>query len=278
MAQLEIKYFKTMWKPIQKYQTGQKLEKDSQIINWVTNWLNNRQSQLRNNYLEASKGFNRLSYGGFHPINATIDTIKGNPKGYSTTQEILQDQLQNLNNSRAIVTDDSSKVFPGKDAISLYAQMKWDADNTLGKTYLNNLIYYNPENNETKVNEIDPSIRVHESTHTLGNVRGSKILPYREFTPQVEVIRKNYVKFFDNTGYSKQDADYLSKPDEIYARMMQLRYETKLKPNQKVDQKWIQKNKKAINKHNLNFKNNKLIDMLNEIAYNFNNNKISYYG
>lgn len=253
------------------------IQKDQPTINWITNWLNNRQQQLRNNYLDSSGIFSSKSYGGPHPINALIDAAQGNPKGYTTTKEILQDQLNNLNRSRAIVTDDAEKVFPGRDAVSMLQQIRWDIDKIAGKTYNNNLIFYNPENDETNVQQIDPSVRVHESTHTLEKVRGIKILPYRENTPQEEVIRKKYSKYFDNTGYSKQDAEYLSSPDEIYARMMQLRYDSKLSPKQKVDDNWIKANQKLIQKHNLNFKNGKLKDMLNEIAYNPISNDDVYY-
>lgn len=260
------------------YRKGKdQVQKDQSIINWMTNWLNNRQEQLRNNYLDSSGIFSRNSYGGPHPINALTDVIQGNPEGYTTTKEILQSQLNNLNKSRAIVTDDAEKVFPGRDGLSMLQQIKWDMDKIAGKTYNNNLIFYNPENGETDVQQIYPSVRVHESTHTLGNIRGSRILPYREYTPQEEVIRKKYSKYFDNTGYSKSDAEYLSLPDEIYSRMMQLRYDSKLSPNQKVDDKWIKANQKLIQKHNLNFKNGKLKDMLNEIAYNPIYNDDVYY-
>lgn len=254
-------------------QKGNKLEKDQQTVNWITNWLNNRKSQLRNNYLEArDKGHSRLSYNRPHPINAIVDLYKGNPEGHTTTQEILKNQLDNLNRSRAIVEDDSKKVYPGDDIFAQLEQWKWDSDRVLGKTLLNNLIFYNPKNNETTVREIDPSTRVHEMTHTLGKARGTKILPYREHTPQEEVIGNKYVQYFDRSQYKDYDADYLADPSEIYSRLMQLRYDSGLKPNQKVNKQWLQKNKDLIDKHNLLFKDDKLVDMLNEIAYNYQNN------
>lgn len=255
-------------------QKGNKLQKDSQTVNWITSWLNNRKSQLRNNYLVArDKGWSRLSYNRPHPINAIIDMYKGNPEGYTTTQEILKNQLDNLNRSRAIVEDDSKKVYPGNDIFAQLEQWKWDSDRVRGTTRLNNLIIYNPRGKETKVQEIDPSTRVHEMTHTLGDVKGTRILPYREETPQETVIREKYMQYFDKSPYREVDADYLIQPTEIYSRLMQLRYDTGLKPNQKVNKQWLHKNKDLINKYDLLFKDDKLIDMLNEIASNGNYNQ-----
>ena len=122
--------------------------------------------------------------------------------------------------------------------------------------------YANPEEDYYDAETL--SNRIHETNHAIQN-------------DNLGISRslRNIVNRNKQTAAGIVPNPYLDSPEEIHSRMMQLRYETGLKPNDIITQDFIDNNKDKIKALNLDrYTDQSLINLLNNVV---DNNNINNY-
>ena len=103
----------------------------------------------------------------------------------------------------------------------------------------------------------DPTVRTHENAHASKAIEQEQII--------------------GNIIDSNDKSDYLRRPTEIYSRLMQFRQANNIDPNTVYDKNSFKELKKKATDYNLinTFKDEEVIDLLNNVAMNNDPNKIN---
>lgn len=172
------------------------------------NWLNQRRGQLTENMQYSKTG---------RPLNALYHNVTGKDREF--VSEEFYRQKNNI------------------DSASYYA-VKPSPNEETGVTPSG--VYY-PSDNEIQV---DPkydntTTEVHERTHSAkAYPQQAKI---KDLTDKGKIGGET--KFKDT--YTEKSAEYLSDPDEIYSRVMELRYDSNIDPNVDPTKEDIEKYRKS---------------------------------
>jgi len=202
-----------------------KVPEDQASVNWIANWYNNRREQLYNN----ARSYNRL----LTIVDNAKDKRFGLPVGKSTADREYYEKLNNMANYRTSTFDELQKDEP-----DVYNNID---DNTAAYTSQQGTIYYNEPYmefvdvlNNGNVGYSQNGIHIHERTHASGKPgREDALVGYNAQTAAVKRIIKN------KAGIPQHS--YIDAPAEIYARMMEFRYNHGLSPKKKYTSKEIQK-------------------------------------
>lgn len=165
--------------------------------------------------------------------------------------------------------------------------------------YNNKLLEFTPVITPIKYNKLKNNRAGEVNTYVVGDVRapdGVTLNPnivnnktdylheknhyYQNLYPQIFRNVNNTLnnKQVQNKKYNSSDFDYLIDPLEIHSRIMEYRYDKKIKPNQKLKKEDLDKD--AIEKYHLNmFEEDDLLNILNNIVSNStSNNNIAKQG
>ena len=230
---------------------------------WITDWLTARKDIFDQNYKEA------------HPYRSLIP---GNSK------QALYQQLRSINNTRAYIGKtgyDALKKLIGNNKIgsyqfdnfSNYDENSFGGKNGFAKTIKGIPLIF-------LTNKGAKAAGIHEYTHNLvyGNnykdspqdIKIAKILSEDpNFKENLEQIYGKY-----KTKDSKGKDVYIYTPDEVYARLMQLRHDFRFDPNHKWTTKEVsqQRKKWGVNGaahyyFDKGMSDETLTKLLNEVAY-----------
>jgi len=232
-----------------------KVHGDQEAVNWLADWYNNRRKQMYNNLKDYDTGQTYL-------YNAK-DFLTGNPIGRRAINHDYYDKLS------------FTKNYSPADFNELEHDSPYDYDNTIERTvgftvpemrkiYYNKDLLENIKGEVTKNQGFSPlGVHIHERTHTLGPDDG-KYSGYNVQTKALEDIIK--------LKKGQERDDYLDNSTEIYARMMEFRYNHGLDPKKKYTKGQIQKylNQEVNKKYRSELQRydlDSLTKALNEVAY-----------
>lgn len=213
---------------------------EQQITNWMSYWLNNRRRQLYNNMKKTSiRKEDAGSWLGNGRPEFTFKLIKG----MSPERRKINGVFYNQINRAANATIDEFNTISNPNYLG-----EFDED---GK-----LIRYNIKNKK-----FNNGVRVHERTHASD--------AYPQYKAIEDILKKGKVNFPNSEFIDDEVKHYHTDPNEIYSRIMQYRYNNKLKPNQVVDKKYINSHRKQLKDLDLNiFDDSTLSKFFNEVADN----------
>lgn len=214
-----------------------------ETIEWLANWLNNRRAQLYNNLGGL------FTWSGYHPDTYNIQQRKWAEPWFNRRTYVNKNFYSQIENAA------SAKLYK-------HTLDDWNGGLALG--------YYSPQKHEVHVRqpvfegEETGNPEIHEYTHAM------------RAKPQQSAIRdilSNSKIKIDNSEYDESDINYLLDSGEIYSRMMEFRYKTKMKPSQVVDQKFLNQHRQQIKDFRLDmFEDKDLMRLFNEVAYQPNEN------
>ena len=213
---------------------------EQQITNWMSYWLNNRRRQLYNNMKKTSiRKKDAGSWLGNGRPEFTFKLIKG----MSPERRKINGVFYNQINRAASATIDKFNNVSNPNYLG-----EFDED---GK-----LIRY-----DTKNKKFNNGVRVHERTHASD--------AYPQYKAIEDILKTGKVNFPNSEFIDDEVKHYHTDPNEIYSRIMQYRYNNKLKPNQIIDKKYINSHRKQLKDLDLNiFDDNTLSKFFNEVADN----------
>lgn len=213
---------------------------EQRITNWMSYWLNHRRKQLYNNMKKTSiRKEDAGSWLGNGRPEFTFKLIKG----MSPERRKINGVFYNQINRAANATIDEFNTISNPNYLG-----EFDED---GK-----LIRYNIKNKK-----FNNGVRVHERTHASD--------AYPQYKAIEDILKKGKVNFPNSEFIDDEAKHYHTDPNEIYSRIMQYRYNNKLKPNQVVDKKYINSHRKQLKDLDLNiFDDNTLSKFFNEVADN----------
>ena len=213
---------------------------EQRITNWMSYWLNHRRKQLYNNMKKTSiRKEDAGSWLGNGRPEFTFKLIKG----MSPERRKINGVFYNQINRAANATIDEFNTISNPNYLG-----EFDED---GK-----LIRYNIKNKK-----FNNGVRVHERTHASD--------AYPQYKAIEDILKKGKVNFPNSEFIDDEAKHYHTDPNEIYSRIMQYRYNNKLKPNQVVDKKYINSHKKQLKDLDLNiFDDSTLSKFFNEVADN----------
>lgn len=227
-------------------------QKYAEELNWMRNWITNRQSQMQS----AIKSY-MSRQDEKHPVDALareyiFSPLFGQPSAYglsndwgTTNQELGKSILKNaVNNVNTLKFKDSSKVNPESYLPAAYGS-------------------YTPNNHSIHFSGQYPGgdTKIHEIGH------GTRLAKQKVFQDVIQHNIKNdpiYKSNYDNYHHS---------PEEIYSRIWEIRKGLNLKPTDKIT-KEILKKKLNENKNSEEYidlfkhlKPDTIINLLNELVY-----------
>lgn len=213
---------------------------EQRITNWMSYWLNHRRKQLYNNMKKTSiRKEDAGSWLGNGRPEFTFKLIKG----MSPERRKINGVFYNQINRAANATIDEFNTISNPNYLG-----EFDED---GK-----LIRYNIKNKK-----FNNGVRVHERTHASD--------AYPQYKAIEDILKKGKVNFPNSEFIDDEAKHYHTDPNEIYSRIMQYRYNNKLKPNQVVDKKYINSHRKQLKDLDLNiFDDSTLSKFFNEVADN----------
>lgn len=213
---------------------------EQRITNWMSYWLNHRRKQLYNNMKKTSiRKEDAGSWLGNGRPEFTFKLIKG----MSPERRKINGVFYNQINRAANATIDEFNTISNPNYLG-----EFDED---GK-----LIRYNIKNKK-----FNNGVRVHERTHASD--------AYPQYKTIEDILKKGKVNFPNSEFIDDEAKHYHTDPNEIYSRIMQYRYNNKLKPNQVVDKKYINSHRKQLKDLDLNiFDDSTLSKFFNEVADN----------
>jgi hypothetical protein len=220
---------------------------EQRITNWMSYWLNHRRKQLYNNMKKTSiRKEDAGSWLGNGRPEFTFKLIKG----MSPERRKINGVFYNQINRAANATIDEFNTISNPNYLG-----EFDED---GK-----LIRYN-----TKNKKFNNGVRVHERTHASD--------AYPQYKAIEDILKTGKVNFPNSEFIDDEVKHYHTDPNEIYSRIMQYRYNNKLKPNQVIDKKYINSHRKQLKDLDLNiFDDNTLSKFFNEVADNGKRNNIN---
>lgn len=234
-------------------------------LDYYANWLDNRRQVLEQNMKDT----------GTYPETGFIDRLKNWKAGYENGRIALNKEIYSQLNRAA-------------NSIYQYDDPEYNPvlqENELGRTIINSNgladVYINPnlDNKTTSSNILHELSHAANSPATANGVylENSARSPQERKIEQLgiklrplnidEETRKNYPYFVRQTEAQRK---YLSQPSEIYARMMQFRFENNLDPNHKYTKEEVAPLLKkssitGIGEYNID----DFVRALNEVAYNY---------
>lgn len=220
---------------------------EQQITNWMSYWLNNRRRQLYNNMKKTSiRKEDAGSWLGDGRPEFTFKLIKG----MSPERRKINGVFYNQINRAADAIIDKFNTISNPNYLGEFDEN--------GK-----LIRYN-----TKNKKFNNGVRVHERTHASD--------AYPQYKAIEDILKTGKVNFPNSEFIDDEVKRYHTDPNEIYSRIMQYRYNNKLKPNQIIDKKYINSHRKQLKDLDLNiFDDNTLSKFFNEVADNGKRNNIN---
>lgn len=251
---------KDPYAPIKGYKTK---GYDTETTQWLFDWLNNRRKILLNNYnnygyalskytVKENKDIRDTKFerGKVNTMYNPIDYFRGYDPNRTKLNKILYTEIENAGSAPETNIPDNygnMPVEPSYGTLGLYAE----PDNWSGTGHY--IAYLGYPSKTTKI---------HERTHAMNA------------SPQHDAISKIITKSED---------EYLDNPKEIYARLMQYRYNNELKPTDIIDKNYLNKNREKLKELELNrYNDEELIRLFNEVAQNdMNKNNldaIRFYG
>lgn len=229
---------------------------DPNSIRWLANWLNNRRSQIWENmhhYDMTNNTYNKpesekrgdirkdgfsVSYNSdvYNPILDTMlfrdaKRLAVNRKYYSILNNAASAPEINVN------TEEGDSPYYG--IVGMYVK----------PNYFNNTGHYIAY----KGNQQD-RVKIHERTHAM-NFKGAEN-KIRDLISEI------------NNFVPKPDK-YLDSPEEVYARLNEYRFDTKLSPSKVIDKKYLDTHREQLKKHSLSrYSDDFLMRLFNEVAVN----------
>ena len=251
---------KDPYAPIKGYKTK---GYDTETTQWLFDWLNNRRKILLDNYNNYGYALSKYTAKEGKDIRDTkferekvnamynpIDYLRGYDPNRTKLNKILYTEIENAGSAPEINVPDNygnMPIEPSYGTLGLYTEPNnWDGTGHY-------IAYLGYPSKTTKI---------HERTHAMNA------------SPQHDAISKIITKSED---------EYLDNPKEIYARLMQYRYNNELKPTDIIDKNYLNKNREKLKKLELDrYKDEELIRLFNEVAQNdMNKNNldaIRFYG
>lgn len=238
--------------------------------------LNTVKEYVPNSYEDA--GGNRIKESAY---NNVMEELKQQGKLFSPEQQnYLSQQRQYYSNQIR------ENKLPRDQARQLYQK---DYQSSLEKSI--NLPFYKakektgwsgqyfPSKHEIVYTHKSPSVSIHELTHSLSlyprtDFNDRSYLPRYE-KPQNKAIKSRLRVRNDAENISKQP--YWDNPEEVYSRLMQIRHDADLKPDQTIDSQMLNKIRKRVspllNQTFMNrYTDDSLLKLFNEVAYSNNRN------
>lgn len=223
---------------------------------WMYNWLKSRSNQLYNNAVQNYKPFYDRD------ISALIKQVFSNPTSISASY--LRNQFGDLNQTEEYGYGRRGLQNPEKVRPLLIRNLNKSSNGDYNKYNTRTLMDFNsymydgmtfPNNKIVYFSNPSNSTVVHERTHAL--------YAY----PQQQAV-----DYYLQTNPNIDQDRYLDDPSEVYSRLMEFRYNNKLKPNQKVTKENLnqwRKNKSIKDKHLLNrYTDESLLHLFNDVALN----------
>lgn len=227
---------------------------DEEAILWLTNWLNNRRQQIYNNFNSYPYGnqieiYNKpkeLKRGDIREdgwrvnrienIYNPLEYFKGNDPNRIRTNKIFYGLINNAASAPQYI------IYPDTKNSEYDTRGMYVEPNSWNNTG-HYIVYPGTPNNGTNI---------HERTHAMN--------PKHQ-----EYVIKKFIEDNDNNYNDK----YLDKPEEIYGRLMQYRYNNKLSPTKIIDKKYLNTHKEELEKLNLRrYDDDFLLKLFNEVAEN----------
>lgn len=207
------------------YPNDPEMEQYNHYYKWLDNWLNNRQEQFKQNYKDATNipGLWNPTASDDPIINSLQEKLAmgnlseqlkkaGNTPIYNLNspegRKLIDDKYKNMRTRDGRrVTDSLNGSLLG---VPLGTHIPQTGDIILGRN----------------IGE-DPTAILHELTHSLNNWLGrNKTYNTKPQTEAIKALGEPQLR------KGQQPLQYTDNPDEIYSRLMQLRYKNNVKPNQ----------------------------------------------
>lgn len=228
------------------------IQSDPVTFDWLSNWLSHRKGQLENNisdytdYLEEN--YPLLNGFGFRvPFHRSrIQQYYG----LDNVDKVLTEELQSSILAPEVSWETYQKNTENPFDSATTGGVRFWKD---GKQYVS----YNYGNGPDFIRGIQ-STKVHERTHALNAYAQESAID--NILSKANSISKNY-----SWDYTK----YLTKPTEVYSRLMEYRFNNKLTPDQVIDKKYLEENRSNLRNHYLDvFDDDTLLRLFNEVADN----------
>lgn len=273
---------------------------------WLENWINHPefQKRLANNLREI----NQKKFFLHQDIPYSFPFTYGSDYWKQKANEEKEKGLKNLKSVKEFYAEgyEPNINLAVKYAKGMYPKNKEQAKNQALELLYVSKGQFSPSDKSLFINSeyADKSTPVHEYTHSTYLDHLLKPL-----IPQAEKVTEEYKRleklnpgfkitydiygnpilsnhdskgFFDKTKYINdeslkkqmtipiEDIKYLNKSQEIYPRIMELRYENYIKPGQIIDKKSFQKIKKTSGSNSIFdlYNDEEIIDLMNKLAKN----------
>lgn len=220
---------------------------DVQAVKFIANWLNNRREQLYNNINDSKfytmQNRNTGKWAKRHSLSY-LNWFRGKDPERILTNKVYYTEIENSASAK-----NSNSTFGGKGG-------------------------YNVKTREISVKDKnDMGTRVHERTHAMHADPQEIVVS--------DILKNNKFSFEKSAsgGYDPRilDKDYWYNPREVYARLMEYRYNNKLNPNFKVDKNYLNNHRKELQDANFDIiDDNTLLRLFNDVAQNNNSNNSRY--
>lgn len=226
------------------------ISQDQESINWLANWLNNRRQQLYNNaknsyqYNVLNKSYikNDLNSPNYHHWNLG-GIFSGLSRDRLYTNKVYYTQLNNAASASEFIENPN---IPSDFFVTQGSYVINDKNN-----YGHYIKYPGFPTSDTKLHERTHAMQAHPQERAILNIISGRTL-HSEYTPDT----------------------YLDDPSEVYSRMMEFRYKSKIAPNKVVTKELLDKNRGLLRKYNLDrYTDDTLIKLFNEVAYTPENNQ-----
>lgn len=232
--------------PDMGYPNDPNSEQYNHYYKWLTNWLNNRQEQFKQNYKDAT------NIPGLWNPTASDDPII-NSLQEKLAAGNLSEQLKKAGNTPIynLNSSEGRKLIDEKYKNARTRDKRRVTDQLNGSLFGAPLGTHIPQTGDiilgTNIGE-DPTAILHELTHSLNNWLGrNKTYNTKPQTEAIKALGEPQLR------KGQQPLQYTDNPDEIYSRLMQLRYKNNVKPNQIITnedlKEWRKKNNDGILHH-----------------------------
>lgn len=247
-----------------------KIENENrEIYNWINNWYAGRRKQLDENRYSGNGG--KFSKYDKETVHTRRDKNWDKFNLNAEEEQRRKQQYNAIQNTKDSKLDNDNKY----NKYSYYGRYE-PKDNS---------IYINNDNNVYKDRPAymtKKGTRVHETTHSKQTIPSNEDYKTKGLVDnQLRKIRRIRYENGKDTNRKqsllKNDANerlYYSRPHEIEARLMQYRYDMKLKPEQVIDKNYINSHRQQLKDYHLDefFDDDGLVRLFNEVASNNKSN------
>lgn len=254
-------------------QSGELSNSSQQAADFYVNWLDNRRQQLWENMKATNPGIGEGLYSdirnivnGYEPGRIAINKEIYKQRDRIRQPIIMRDIVGRLNpNTYGELYEDGTMidVQPNLHGVQLTSTMLHELSHAANKYRAKNMkghdVYY--ENGATSPQE----------------------LYIQKYSPKLKQLNKqtiDIIKQYPNLYRNLQnEREYLLNPSEYYSRMMEFRFQNKLKPNKLYKKSEIEPLIKRSKISGIDWYDvDDFVKMLNEVAYTNSNNNPYYYG